>query len=115
MPDETSDVVARWAKEYAPKPVPESPRLTAARTLLEKTPAALRDTVGAELIRNAADPDEVMAMHALVAEHLDADAQAADEELVGTVREALKPAESASPYLDDARLRDPAGNESRER
>jgi hypothetical protein len=96
----------------APPVEPEPPRLSAARRLLERTPADARDVVGAELIKHARGPDEVEALHGMVRGMLAEDQRQADEALASTVAEALKvdeppkPESHDGPYLDDdGRLR----------
>jgi hypothetical protein len=111
MPDFTFPSAQKVYESLAPKPAPEPPRIVAARQLLENTPPEARDDVAAAVIRQAKDIDEVHALHAIAREMLAADTQAAEQQLVAKVTEALKPPEPAQPYLDDdARLRDPAGN-----
>jgi hypothetical protein len=91
----------------APAPEPEPPRLSAARTLLEKTPADARDTVGAELIRQAKGPAEVEALHTMVRGMLADDQRQADEALASKIAQAMKveeppKPERPTPYIDDS-------------
>jgi hypothetical protein len=108
-PNFTFESARKVFEQLAPKPPPDLPRIAAARQLLERTPAKARDEVGAELIRQAKDADEVDTLHGMVREMLTADAKAAEEQLVQQVAEPLRP-ERLSPYLDDdQRLRSPSG------
>jgi hypothetical protein len=79
---DTFDSARKVYEQLTPKPPPEPPRIAAARQLLENNPPEARDQIGAELIRQARDADEVDTLHGIVCDTLADDDGRDEDELV---------------------------------